>query len=519
VLQVLIFPSLSIFALSWIALVPLLIAILQPARAAVALIDPVGLRLGATTPWQGFWLGYITGIVWYAGSCFWVFYVMHVYGGVGTAAGIAILALFCLYLALYQGIFGGIVAAIGRRPVRGLQKALLLTPFIWVALEFARARISGFPWDLMGYSQVENVPLTRIATVTGVYGVSFLIVLVNCGIVSAIFAAPAHRRRYLGTAFAIAVMLQLGTFANPRIVRGEQRALLVQQNIGMDVQWNRESLDQTLNDLVKLSVVPGNTPAPRMIIWPESPAPFFDNDPDFRASMSGLAREQNASVIAGTVGELPAAPFKNQNNPELANRAVLVGPDGRWIASYDKIHLVPFGEYVPFKRIFGFASGLTEQVGNYVPGRRRSVFNVNGSKVGVFICYESIFPDEIRQFVANGAEVLVNISDDGWYGRYGAPGQHLNMARMRAIENGRWLLRATNTGVTASIDPFGRVLAEAPTGERTTLDAPYNLLHTSTVYTRYGDWFAWMCVIITLIGIFVRVRAGSIQTHSTQNRG
>jgi apolipoprotein N-acyltransferase len=469
---------------------------------------------------QGFLLGYICGIVWYAGSCFWVFYVMHVYGGVDVAAGIGILALFCLYLAIYHGIFGALVASIASRRIRGLQKSLLFAPFFWVALEFARARISGFPWDLLGYSQVENIPLTRIATATGVYGISFLIVLVNCGILAALFAAPAHRKRFVTVAFAIAVMLQLGVFAHLRQFSTEHKALLVQQNIAMDAQWTRQSLNQTVENLVKLSAIPQDNAnaAPRLIIWPESPAPFFDNDPELRASMSQLARSQSADVVVGTVGAQPNLPGEDRANPELTNRAVLVAPDGTWLASYDKMHLVPFGEYIPFKRLFAFAGGLTEQVGNYVPGKRRSVFDLNGHKIGVFICYESIFPDEIRQFVANGAAVLVNISDDGWYGRYGAPGQHLNMARMRAIENGRWLLRATNTGVTASIDPFGRIMARAPERERTTLDAPYNFAQITTIYTRYGDWFAWICVIISILGVFVRARVTAVAVTNEAQR-
>jgi apolipoprotein N-acyltransferase len=183
---------------------------------------------------------------------------------------------------------------------------------------------------------------------------------------------------------------------------------------------------------------------------------------------------------------------------QVFNSASLIAPSGEWQARYDKIHLVPFGEYVPFKTVLGFAQQLTAEVGDFVPGSRRTVFDLGHYKLGAFICYESIFPNEVRQFAANGAQVFVNISNDEWFGHSGAPGQHLNQARMRAIENNCWLLRGTNTGVTASIDPYGRVVDSAPRDVRTSLDAPFSVVTRTTFYTRHGDWFAWLCAIISM---------------------
>jgi apolipoprotein N-acyltransferase len=196
-----------------------------------------------------------------------------------------------------------------------------------------------------------------------------------------------------------------------------------------------------------------------------------------------------------------------QRPPELYNSAALIGPNGDWAARYDKVHLVPFGEYVPFKSLFVFAEKLTREVGDFTPGAERKPLDLGAYKVGAFICYESIFPDEIREFAQRGAQVFVNISNDGWFGASGAPGQHLNMARMRAIENRRWLLRATNTGITASIDPYGRVVARAPLNERIEVQAPYAIISSTTFYTRHGDWFAYLCVIISIAGLALRVRA------------
>ena len=199
----------------------------------------------------------------------------------------------------------------------------------------------------------------------------------------------------------------------------------------------------------------------------------------------------------------------------IYNSAALVSPGGDWAARYDKIHLVPFGEYVPFRSIFGFAGGLTKEVGDFSPGTSRAPLDAAGARLGVFLCYESIFPDEIRQFAANGAEVFLNLSNDGWYGDSGAYAQHLKQARMRAVENERWLLRDTNTGVTASIDPYGRVVSTIPRKVRAALDANYALTNVTTFYTRHGDWFAYLCAIISVAGLLFnfRVRARTELNH------
>ena len=210
-------------------------------------------------------------------------------------------------------------------------------------------------------------------------------------------------------------------------------------------------------------------------------------------------------MLVGSLGSRNAAETPEQAT-QLYNSGSLVSPEGEWVGRYDKMHLVPFGEYVPFKRVFGFAGGLTQEVGDFSPGTSRAPLQAGG-KLGVFICYESIFPDEIRQLAANGAQVFVNISNDGWYGDSGAYAQHLKQARMRAVENDRWLLRDTNTGVTASIDPYGRVVSSLPRKVRAALDAPYALTNVTTFYTRHGDWFAYLCAIISVAGLLLNFRS------------
>lgn len=505
-LQVLSFPSPALDFLCWFAVAPLMLAILGPfQRSGPQLVDEKGRPLGVLSTTQGFWLGYLSGILWYAGTCFWIYHVMHVYGGLHAAVSAGILVLFCLYLGLYHGLFGALLAK-SAHGATGSKRAILLAPALWVAVELARARITGFPWDLLGTAQVDNIPLAQVARWTGVYGLSLGIMLVNTA-VAATFLLPAHRRRTLLAASALSIaVLEAGVLVRPPATPATYTARLVQQNIALDTRWDVESFRATLAELRTLSVRPESRAA--LVVWPESPAPFYLSDPFFRSEVAGVARDARAYVIAGSLGT-PPEPGK------LYNSAALVTPQGEWTTRYDKVHLVPFGEYVPFKPLFVFAEKLTREVGDFTPGSERTVFDAGGQKAGVFICYESIFPDEVRLFAANGARVFVNISNDGWFGEYGAPGQHLNMARMRAVENGRWVLRATNTGITASIDPYGRVVERAPRNARLALDAPYALVEGTTFYTRHGDWLAWACVIIAVLGVFVRfnLRAGMLRSR------
>jgi len=279
--------------------------------------------------------------------------------------------------------------------------------------------------------------------------------------------------------------------------------------------WTTQYFQQTIAELSALSEQPAASPPspqPRLIVWPEAPTPFFVNDPTFHHAMMSVAAGTGSYVLVGSIG-VRSTPGR-QNPSELLNSAALMSPAGEWVGRYDKVHLVPFGEYVPFKSLLSFAESLMKQTGDFSPGSERTVFALNGHKLGVFICYESVFPDEIRLFADHGAEVFLNISNDGWFGDTGAPYQHLNMARMRAIENRRWLLRGTNTGITGSIDPYGRVVTRAPRHQRIALDAPYAYRSDTTFYTRHGDLFAYLCAIMTIVAVLVRVRfrAGVIRT-------
>jgi apolipoprotein N-acyltransferase len=501
-LQIVIFPLPNFYMLCWFAVAPHLMAILR-ARAPQTLQLQEGIKLLPASPWQGFVLGYVCGTVWYAGTCYWIFSTMRHYGGVSTLPALGLLILFCLYLALYHGAFGAVVAWLaGESPFS--RRALLLAPAVWAAVELARDRITGFPWDLLGTTQVDNVALCRIATLTGVYGLSFEIMVVNTAMAAAFLVRRDKRKPLLLAALGAAVVLQAGRWISQPPLPTDHQAVLLQENIPVidSADWTKEYFEDTLRDLIRASQIAtlqsANGQHPNLIAWPESPAPFYPNDPVFRDALSNLARQTQTWIIAGSLGVENATTV---HPTRVYNSAALVSPAGDWTARYNKAHLVPFGEYVPFRPLFGFAGGLTKEVGDFTPGTSRAPLDAGGIEVGTFICYESIFPDEIRRFADSGAQVFVNISNDGWYGDSGAYAQHLKQARMRAVENERWLLRATNTGVTASIDPYGRVVVTIPRKVRATLVAPYTLSNVTTFYTRHGDWFAFLCAIICVAAL------------------
>ena len=510
-LQVAIFPLPGLYWLSWVAVAPLLVALLR-ARAGGALQVNARLRLVPASPWQGFVLAYVCGIVWYFGTCYWVYGPMHRYGGVPVPVVLPTMLLAAMHEGLYRGLFGLLVALVAGRD-GSARRALVAAPFLWVAAELALTRISAFPWELLGYAQTGNFVLTRIATLTGVYGLSWEIMLVNsvfaAGFLVAHEGAQAKQRRksLLVSATAAAVVLQAGQWIAPAPAVADHTALLVQQNIPIQADWTPEYFENTLRDLRRLSEKSAadarSAGKPDLMVWPESPSPFYTSDPLFRNAVSEMARQAQTWVVTGSIGAEPAMQSGGQES-KVFNSAALVSPQGEWVGRYDKVHLVPFGEYLPFPRLLAFVGGLTKEIGEFARGTSRSPLDAGGSPLGIFICYESVFPDEVRQFALQGAQVFVNISNDGWYGDSGAWKQHLQQTEMRAIENDRWVLLTTNTGLTAAIDPAGRVVAQVPRKQRSALIAPYALVSSTTFYTRHGDWFAYLCAIISTGALLAR---------------
>jgi apolipoprotein N-acyltransferase len=438
---------------------------------------------------------------------------MYLYGGLPKPVAFLILVLFSLYLGLYHALFGWLVGLIHNRA--GIKVVLMATPFFWVAVELARARITGFPWDLLGYTQIDNAILTLLAPAGGVMLLSFVIAGVSTLFAASSFAQNSRVRWGLAiSGIVLAVALQAGVAYHPAADPAGHYATLLQENLAVgatrrDVEelntrekysqfsaWSRNPYFATTKSSGEIPWAPAARPVPQdFIIWPEAPADFATSDPVFRTQLSDLARSTSTPSIVGSVG-VDMDQTAEGGYREFGSAAVF-DRDGSYLGRYDKIHRVPWGEYVPYRQLFFFAGKLVAGVGRMDAGTESKVFRTNGHTFGIFICYESIFGDEVREFVKNGAEVLVNISDDGWYGDTGAPWQHLDMARMRAIENRRWILRDTNTGVTTAIDPHGRGIFTTPRHVRAAFAFPFDYRSDTTFYTRHGDWFAWICAIIS----------------------
>ncbi len=511
--------------LSMFALVPLLLAVLHPAAVA----RPRALREAALT-------GYCAGVLWYGLNCYWIYATMHQYGGLPSWIAAGIVGLFSLILGGYFALFAFLLAVVRRGTFLGQTQSRLLpaavaVPFLWVAIEYLAAHFTCVPWDQLGYSEVDNLLLTPLAPWTGVYGLSWVLAGVNAVWLGAFFArTPRRRMRFAGSALLLCCGLQAGSLLQRAPQSAGARAVLLQPNLRVgaglqdendwvdspaDASWTRHTReylqlsDDTCTpyllglpepapvEVRRLCLPP--EPKPAIVAWPESPSPFRAWDPRFTMLMGELAARTGATTVVGAPSVGP--------HRELYNAAIVTDPSGRSLGEFDKMHLVPWGEYIPFERWFAFAGTLTGNVGRFTHGRERRVFSLpDGHRFSVFICYEAVFADEIRLFAKNGAQVFVNISDDGWYGDTSAPWQHLNMARMRAIENDRWIVRDTNSGVTAAIDPLGRVTESMARHKVGVLAVDYGYRSGMTFYTRFGDVWASLCEILSLAAVLYVLR-------------
>ena len=520
------FPKIHLRGMVWVACLPMLAVLARVERLKHA-----------------FLMGYVCGAVFFLGGCYWFVTVVNVYGGLAPWLAVVVLILFVIIDATFFGMFGLAVGWVARRSAGG---ALVAAPFLWVAMEMARSYlITGFSWDLLGYG-VQASGVRQIASVTGVYGLSFLGVAASALAAWLVFK-PRCKWAWLGFAGWVLLLgvAQLG-LAPPPATKGRELAFLVQPNVPLDgavldtwMPWKDPAKVQELvhlsvaaveqagpiqdsrfkiqdpesiqNPKSKIQNVPQDSPAglgpslpiqnpkskiqnPPLLVWAENPAPFyFTRDPVFRNTMQNMARQTHAIVILNTIIPVDA------EGKAITNSAIVLDPQGREVSRYDKIHLVPFGEYVPGWALPGLVGKITSEVGNFVPGSKYTVATTPAGGIGVFICYEAIVPQLARQLTKAGAGVLVNISNDAWYGESAAAYQHLEMARLRAIENHRYLLRATNNGVTMEIDPYGRILQQLPRYQPMVMPAYFNYETRQTFYSAHGDVFAWLCVAIAAL--------------------
>lgn len=493
------FPNYHLFLLAWVAIGLLLLASLGAGLAEASLY------------------GYLHGLVFYPVCLPWIDTVMRQYGGIDPWTSAAILALLTAVFALFTAVFSFGIALVSGKGVHAERavSACLLAPFLWVALEFTRAHlpIISFPWNLTGYVAGGNLALVQLVTLTGIYGLSFVIIAFNSLLACAFVTG---RQRVWKTALVSAGVLILIAAAGGYFVPSAQPrhvAHLVQTNFPQSESYPANWLEihaGELDQLEDISVsaaekatgLPGVASLPSVIIWPEVPAPFSFQEPLFTQRAVRIARNSSSYFLVGIVDwkRDPAGKWL------ASNSGVLLDPRGQRIFTYDKMHLVPFGEYVPLRRWLTFAGRLTADISDFTPGMVSGVGKIPGGSFGVFICYEAIFASEVRRFTLNGADLLVNISNDGWFGRSSAPAQHLMMARVRAVENRRWLLRDTNNGFTVAVDPYGRIVAGLAPDIRGELDAPYDFRSGLTPYARFGDWFAWLCVFASLLLVALAVK-------------
>ncbi|HVN92620.1 MAG TPA: apolipoprotein N-acyltransferase [Terracidiphilus sp.] len=535
-------PWRSVFA--WVGLVPLLWALLGRIRDEDAFLSQSGRKnkdaasmgrphpgaqVGRSHPLRrAFFIAYLCGVLWYCGNCYWIRDTMLHYGDMPPLAPELLTLGFSLVLGLYWGLFGLGVVFI-QRATKSTRIALAFAPFLWTGLDLAAARITSVPWDQLGYSQIDNALLTPLAPWTGVYGITFVLVAANALLAGALLVRVESRSHFAGrwawaTCGAILFVSGFaGIFVAAPKPNTNATAVLIQPNLDVGAgdnwpgpEWNRHiaefthlageecktyiaGIPQTGAPTGEIICPPYPT-HPDLVAWPESPAPFIQDDLSFQQAMRSIALGTQAPLVVGGIG----ADFSREENASHEyNSAFVFDATGQLVGRYDKIHLVPFGEYIPFQNLLTFAHKLTGRVSSFTRGSTHRVFllanqNQEKHRYGVFICYEAVFADEVRHLALNGAEVLVNISDDGWYGDTSAPWQHLNMARMRAVENRRWLLRDTNNGVTAAIDPYGRVRQSIPRHQVDALPAQFGFRDDVTFYTAHGDVFVWLCAILSI---------------------
>jgi apolipoprotein N-acyltransferase len=483
---------------SWFCLAILLFSVLG-ARARVA-----------------FFCGFVHGLIFVLTCVSWVAEVLSVHGGMSTAAGWAVLLLIATVWACSIGLFTWMVQRLSQQ---GIGLALFGAPFLWISTEVFRAYLPeiSFPWGLLGYPAAGNPALVQLTTITGIYGVSFLVAIFNLLLIW-ILASPSEKRKSrLAIVAAILVILLAVQIVGPRFVptaAASHVARVVQPNFPENMQYVGDWYADHKPDMAELEQLSLQrslgAQQPDLLVWPEAPAPFSFQDPHFGPYISRLATEFQHPVIVGIIDWKPILE-SGKGIPRTGlvpyNSAAMLNPIGQKTFLYDKIHLVPFGEYEPFPLIHQVVASVSEEVGGFRKGRERNVGRLsNGNTFSIFICYEAIYAGEIRQFANNGAQLLINISNDGWFGKSEAAEQHLRMARVRAVENRRWLIRDTNSGITASIDPYGNVKRVMQRDTRDAADLPYDFRTDKTIYTRFGDWFAWMCVGVSAILVLLTFR-------------
>ena len=460
-LLVLLFPPFNLFWLAPVAITPLLVACVREIR----------------WKWR-FLLGYVSGIVYWFGACHWIQWTLEHHGGMGGALAWFLFALFCLAKAAQMGLFATLSGFVIRKWYAAPAVAAM-----WVVFEWTHP-FTGFLWLNLGNAAIDLPLPLRLAPVTGVWGISFVLALIGAVVATLIARTQKHPAVWL---LALPLLFALPDL--PAARKGTDGAVVVQPNIDDDTVWTDELLRDTERQMRIFSLsVAGRDRSTSIIVWPEVPAPFYESDSSLTELLGDTAKKSQAAVLAGVVA-------RTSNGAPL-NSALLIDANGNRVSRYDKVNLVPFGEFVPWP--FGLITQkVSTEAGDFVPGHDVVISSLGSHKIGTFICYESVFPNYIRRFADSGAQVLFNISNDSWFGKTAARYQHLLIVRMRAAENDRWIVRSTNDGISGVVDPAGRVGLTLPEYQESSARVQYGYVGDTTFYTRHGDWFVVVCFLIS----------------------
>ncbi len=483
------FPPFDFYPAAWFALAPLFMAIRD------------------TGAKRSFYTGCLTGLVFFSGGLYWIFNSVYYYSSIPAVPSVFIVLSLCIFLSLYVGTFAMLFSIISER---SRFPALFIAPVLWVSLEVLRSYLfTGFPWLLLGYSQYKFLQIIQIADIAGIYGVSFLVVAFNGAIYDLAVSLPKRMNRmplfgrsHMTAGLLLYILLLTASLAyghwklsTPQEGGAKISVSVIQGNIEQDKKWEASSR-QEITDTYRRLTLKAAESSPDLIVWPEAALPFlFSDTSPMSKEMLSFQKEVGIHLITGGVTEK-----LDDGSSVYANSAIMISPEGEVKSVYDKIHLVPFGEYVPLGSLFPFIKKLVVAIGDFRPGKEHTVMEMPSAGIGSLICYEIIFPGLTRKFVSKGADVLVTITNDAWFGRTPAPYQHFSMAVFRAVENRVPVIRAANTGVSGFIDRSGRIISrsgifvEADMTEEITVGDG-----SRTIYTKFGDLFAFLCIISSVI--------------------
>jgi len=495
-LVVLSFPKFDIFPLAWVALAPLLVILYNKSIK------------------QSFITGLLFGIVYFFGTIFWIYHSLNHYGSISLIPSLCAVLALSVYLALYPAVFCALYSSVIKKNVL---PAMFVAPALWTSLEFIRSiALTGFPWSSLGYSQYTFTLFIQSADITGIYGISFMIVAVNGALADYFIVRkrmrdkPLYSRLYTYSGWVallviITANLCYGYYRMHQERPGSTiRIAIVQGNIEQDKKWDR-AYQQFVSDryrnlsLDAISNEENPSGPPNLIVWPETAIPFFFGDNRESADHIAFQKSLNSYLLFGAVM------LKKDSRNNLANSAVLLTKEGKVSYIYDKIHLVPFGEYVPLRDMLFFVNKLVVGIGDYIPGDSYTKAVTPFGSFGTPICYEIIFPGLVRKFYVKGGDFIVTITNDAWFGDTGGPYQHFSMAVFRAVENRKPVVRAANTGVSGFIDSSGKILMTTDIFIPTVIRADLKTDQTLSFYTKYGDLFSFFCILSSIF-LFINFR-------------